>query len=117
MEREGFGDQRLLSTLNNLNKASEALEFYSNSAKKKFIKKKSNSILISKKLFKEPYEVIFRYISIFFTKNKQHPPRAKGIDRLITDLSNKNSKNVTLGGYIFENGLNSVKVKKENRKR
>ena len=117
MEREGFGDQRLLSTLNNLNKASEALEFYSNSATKKFIIKKSNSILISKKLFKEPYEVIFRSISNFFTNNKDYPPRAKGIDRLITDLSNKNSKNVTLGGYIFENGLNSVKVKKENRKR
>ena len=30
----------------------------------------------------------------------------------------KNNKNkVTLGGYIFENGLNSVKVKRENRNR
>ena len=32
------------------------------------------------------------------------------------DLSKKNTKKVTLSGYIFENGLNSVKVKRENRK-
>lgn len=116
METEGFGDQRLLTTLNNLNKASEALEFYTNSASKKFIKTKNKQTTIVKKLFLEPYEVIFRSISSFLKKNKDYPPRAKGIDRLISDLSKKNTKKVTLGGYIFENGLNSVKVKRENRK-
>ena len=116
MEKEGLGDQRLLKTLSNLDKASEALEFYSNQALKKYITKKGNIFNISKKLFKEPNEVIFRSISSFLTQKKNYPPRAKGIDRLITDLSNKNTKKVTLGGYIFENGLNLVKVKKEIRK-
>ncbi len=116
METEGFGDQRLLTTLNNLNKASEALEFYSSSASKKFIKTKNNQTVILKKLFLEPYEVIFRSISGYLKKRKEYPPRAKGIDRLISDLSKKNTKKVTLSGYIFENGLNSVKVKRENRK-
>ena len=117
MEKEGLGDQRLLKTLTNLDKASEALEFYSNQAVKKYITKKGNIFNISKKLFKEPNEVIFRSISSFLTKNKNYPPRAKGIDRLITDLSKNNTNKVTLGGYVFENGLNLVKVKKENRKR
>ena len=117
MEKEGLGDQRLLKTLTNLDKASEALEFYSNQAVKKYITKKGNVSSISKKLFKEPNEVIFRSISSFLTKKKSYPPRAKGIDRLIADLSKNNTNKVTLGGYVFENGLNLVKVKKENRKR
>lgn len=117
MEKEGFGDQRLLNTLNNLNKASEALEYYSSSASKKYIIKKQSKFEISKQLFKEPYEVVFRSVSGFLTKNKNYPPRAKGIDRLIVDLSKNNKNKVTLGGYIFENGLNSVKVKRENRNR
>ena len=115
MEKEGFGDQRLLSTLGNLNKASEALQFYSDEAEKKYIIKKNNKISISKKLFTQPYEVIFRSISKFLSKNKDYPPRSKGIERLILDLSQKNKKKVTLGGYIFQNGLNLVKVTKENR--
>ena len=78
--------------------------------------KKKTKIAISKKLFNEPYEIIFRSISSFLSKNKDYPPRARGIDRLISDLSKNNKKKVTVGGYIFENGLNLVKVKKENRK-
>ena len=117
MEKEGFGDSRLLKTLDNFNKASDALNFYSGTAQKKFFKKQKNLIYISKKLFSEPYEIIFRCISSFLVKKKDYPPRAKGIDRLIADLSQSNKKKVTLGGYIFENGLNSVKVKREIRKR
>ena len=116
MEKEGLGDQRLLSTLSNLSKATDALKFYSISAEKKFIIEKKTKITISKKLFNEPYEIIFRSISSFLSKNKDYPPRARGIDRLISDLSKNNKKKVTVGGYIFENGLNLVKVKKENRK-
>jgi len=116
MEKEGFGDLRVLKTLDNFDKASEALNFYSETANKKFIKKNTNFISISKKLFKEPYEVVFRCISSFFSKKKYYPPRAKGINRLIADLSQLNQKKVTLGGYIFENGHNSVKVKRETRK-
>ena len=70
MEKEGLGDQRLLKTLTNLDKASEALEFYSNQAVKKYIIKKGNVSSISKKLFKEPNEVIFRSISSFLTKKR-----------------------------------------------
>ena len=117
MEKEGFGDSRLLKTLDNFNKASDALNFYSGTAQKKFFKKQKSFIYISKKLFSEPYEIIFRCISSFLVKEKDYPPRAKGIDRLIADLSQSNKKRVTLGGYIFENGLNSVKVKREIRKR
>ena len=117
MEKEGFGDSRLLKTLDNFNKASDALNFYSGTAQKKFFKKQKNLIYISKKLFSEPYEIVFRCISSFLVKEKDYPPRAKGIDRLIADLSQSNKKRVTLGGYIFENGLNSVKVKREIRKR
>ena len=116
MEKEGFGDSRLLKTLDNFNKASNALNFYSGVAQKKFFKNQKSLIYISKKLFSEPYEIIFRCMSSFLVKKKDYPPRAKGIDRLIADLSQSNKKRVTLGGYIFENGLNSVKVKRENRK-
>mgnify|MGYP001166658196 FL=1 len=115
MEKEGFGDTRLLKTLDNFDKAGEALNFYSKNAQKKFIKKQKNYISISKKIFAEPNEIIFRCMSNFFTKIKDYPPRAKGINRLIADLSQSNKKKVTLGGYIFENGLNLVKVKREVR--
>ncbi|MAK12207.1 MAG: tRNA lysidine(34) synthetase TilS [Candidatus Pelagibacter sp.] len=116
MEEEGFGDLRLLKTLDNFDKAGDALNFYSQTAKKKFINKQSNFISISKKLFNEPYEIVFRCISSFLTEKKDYPPRSKGITRLIADLSQSNKKKVTLGGYIFENGLNLVKVKREFRK-
>ena len=115
MKKEGFGDLRLLKTLDNFDKASEALIFYSEIANRKFVNKQKKFISISKKLFKEPYEIVFRCICSFFTKKKDYPPRAKGINRLIADLSQQNKKKVTLGGYIFENGLNSVKVKREIR--
>jgi len=117
MENEGFKDNRLLSTLSNLEKARDALDYYSDLSFKKFFKKKGSSISISKKLFSEPKEIIYRSVSKFLTKNKNYPSRSKGIERLITDLMETNSKKVTLGGYVFKNGPNFVKVSTEKRKR
>jgi tRNA(Ile)-lysidine synthase len=117
MESEGFEDSRLLSTLSNLEKARDALDYYSDLSFKKFFKAKGHNTYISKKLFLEPKEIIFRSVSKLLVKNKNYPSRSKGIERLIADLKDTNNKKVTLGGYIFENGLNSVKVSKENRKR
>ena len=70
MEKEGFGDSRLLKTLDNFNKAADALNFYSGTAQKKFFKKQKNLIYISKKLFSEPYEIVFRCMSSFLVKKK-----------------------------------------------
>ena len=50
MEKEGLGDQRLLSTLSNLSKATDALKFYSISAEKKFIIEKKNKDCNIKKI-------------------------------------------------------------------
>ena len=117
MESEGLEDNRLINTLNNLEKAREAIDHYTQEASKKFIKIEGLKISFSKKLFTEPREVIFRSVSNFLSRAKNYPSRSKGIDRLIDELSQKNKKKVTLGGYVFENGLNFVKVTKETRKR
>ena len=78
MEKEGFGDSRLLKTLDNFNKASEALNFYSETAQKKFFKKQKNLFSISKKLFTEPYEIVFRCMSSFLIKKKGLSAKGKG---------------------------------------
>lgn len=117
LKNEGFDDKKFAKTLDNLNKANVALQFYSDLAIKRFFVINNNHTVISKKLFLEPYEIIFRSISIFLTKDKDYPPRSKGIDYLIDELSHENKKKVTLGGYIFKNGLKSVIVNKEVNKR
>ena len=85
MKKEGFGDLRLLKTLDNFDKASEALIFYSEIANRKFVNKQKKFISISKKLFKEPYEIVFRCISSFFTKRPSET------------VAHSSSKNFTLG--------------------
>ena len=49
MEKEGFGDSRLLKTLDNFNKATDALNFYSGTAQKKFFKKQKRILFIFQK--------------------------------------------------------------------
>ena len=86
-------------------------------AEKNFFKQNTKAIKISKILFKEPHEIIFRSLTNFLIRKQKYPPRAKGIERLIFDLSQNNKKKVTLAGYIFQNDHKFVTVTKEIRKK
>ncbi len=117
LELEGLDHSRLLKTLNNLSSARDALDFYAKKAEKNFFKQNTKAIKISKGLFKEPHEIIFRSLTNFLIRKQKYPPRAKGIERLIFDLSQNNKKKVTLAGYIFQNDHKFVTVTKEIRKK
>ena len=110
---------RILKTIDNLNTAKEAIDFYVRYSEKKYIQTKpNNKIQIDLKLFQEqPSEISYRVIASLIKKKskKDYPPRAKGILNLMDSVQKKNFKRVTLGGFVFSLSGKKIIMTKENR--
>ena len=119
LEKEGLDQTRILKTIDNLNTAKEAIDFYVRYSEKKYIQTKlNNKIQIDLKLFQEqPSEISYRVIASLIKKKskKDYPPRAKGILNLMDSVQKKNFKRVTLGGFVFSLSGKKIIMTKENR--
>ena len=73
-------------------------------------------LILNKKFFLQPYEVIFRGLSnlIQFIGNRYYSVRGKKLDRIIDNVQNKGSFKVTLGGCIIERVNQSIIISKEH---
>jgi tRNA(Ile)-lysidine synthase len=119
LEKEGLDQTRILKTIDNLNTAKEAIDFYVRYSEKKYIQTKlNNKIQIDLKLFQEqPSEISYRVIASLIKKKskKDYPPRAKGILNLMNSVQKKGFKRVTLGGFVFSLSGKKIIMTKENR--
>tara|TARA_A100001011_G_scaffold280167_1_gene290145 strand:+ start:1056 stop:2096 length:1041 start_codon:yes stop_codon:yes gene_type:complete len=117
LKGEGFQEDKIRLTLNNLKEANSALEYFSKENLKKnsnFIKSKK-AFILNRNFFKNPDEVIIRSLTEIFQKisTRYYPPRGKSIKNIVNIFFNKNSSKTTLGGCILEKVKNSVIIYKE----
>jgi len=114
---DGLDINKVKLTLNNLQIANEAIDFYKEKSIKKYTRHlKNSSYLVRCSMFNfESEEVIFRTIGDIITKvsNNYYPPRGKNLQSLITKIQSKNFKKSTLGGCIIEKSHNILILRKE----
>ena len=116
---EGLDQSRILKTISNLNTAKEAIDFYVKKFQKKHVHVvHKNKVNIDLKLFSEqPAEIIYRVMAELIQKRsgKDYPPRAKGLEYLISSIQSNNFSKTTLGGFTFSLDKHKIIMSKENR--
>ena len=118
LQKDGLDKQKFLKTINNLKNSNTLIKFYvkKNIEKNSFYISKINKLILNKKFFQQPYEVIFRSIIELITLigGRFYPPRGKKIDKIIKDIHNNRHIKVTLGGSIIEKVNQTVILSKEH---
>ena len=121
MEEEGLGVGKIIKTVNNLQSASKALDFYKNKALYKYVSfLPKNKCSINTQIFSdEAGEIIFKSFSdiLSLVSGTYYPPRSKKIISLIDRVKKAKFNKSTLGGCIIEKKDNFVLISKEQRKR
>jgi tRNA(Ile)-lysidine synthase len=119
LEDEGLDDSKIIKTINNLNSANKALNYYKNQALCKHVSFLSkNECLINKKLFgEEASEVIFKCFSAILSliSSSYYPPRSKKIINLIHRVKKVDFIKSTLGGCTIEKQDNFISISRELR--
>jgi len=115
----GLSFEKFYTTLENLNKSNQAIEFYveKNIQDNSKIINNKKSVIINKNFFDQPNEIVFRSISklIHELGNKKNYARGKKILGLISNInSTKNFKKRSLSGCIFEKVNKSIVISREN---
>ena len=118
LEKEGLDRKKFISTINNLKYSEEVIQFYVNENLKKnsfFLVNKNKSIL-NTEFFSQPHEIILRSLSDLIKKiGKNHyPVRGKKIEKLMDEIKQKSSLNLTLGGCILKKVKETVIISKEH---
>ena len=117
MEKEGLDTRKIIKTVDNLESANQALNFYKNKALYKhvsFIAK--NKCLINKQIFSnEAGEIIFKSFSdiLSLISGKYYPPRSKKVINLIDRIKKSKFIKSTLGGCVVEERGNFILISKE----
>ena len=117
MEREGLDTRKIIKTVDNLDSANQALNFYKKKALYKhtsFLSK--NKCMINKKIFfDEASEIIFKSFSdiLSLVSGTYYPPRSQKIVNLIIRLKKDKFIKSTLGGCIVESKDNFILISKE----
>ena len=118
LQKDGLDKQKFLKTINNLKNSNTLIKFYvkKNIEKNSFYISKINRLILNKKFFQQPHEVIFRSIIELITLigGRFYPPRGKKIDKIIKDIHNNRHIKVTLGGSIIEKVNQTVILSKEH---
>ncbi len=117
MEKEGLDTKKILKTVENLDSANQAINFYKNKALYKhtsFVSK--NKCIINRQVFlEEAGEIVFKLFSdiLSLVSGTYYPPRSKKIADLIGRLKKSKFTKSTLGGCIVEEKDNFILVSKE----
>ena len=117
LEKFGFDKKKFLITIKNLKHSNNVVNFYVNKNLKRntFFLTKENKLILNKKFFDQPYEVVFRSLSdsLKYLGNKYYPVRGKKLDKIINQIQKSSSIKVTLGGCILEKVNQTVIISKE----
>ena len=121
MKEEGFDENKLRLTLNNLRESNVSINYYVKKnidTNSKFFKDKSICIL-KKSFFIQPQEIVFRsFVHILkIIGMKYYNPRGKSISLIINNINGKFFHKATLSGCIIEKISNSIKICRENSKK
>jgi len=116
-ENDGLDQDKLFLTLKNLKKSNDALKYYvqQNKNLNSFLRRKSNELVLNRKFFEQPYEVVFRSLSdsLKMIGGNYYSPRGKKIDYIIGKITKSTLKKETLGGCILKRVNQTVIITKE----
>ena len=117
LQKNGLDKDKVLNTIKNLKYSNSIVNFYLNEnlQKNTFFNSKEKKFTINQKFFEQPYEIIFRSLTILINiiGNKYHSVRGKKIDNLINNIENDSLFKATLGGCIIEKVNQTVIISKE----
>tara|TARA_B100001121_G_scaffold284832_1_gene280087 strand:- start:440 stop:1468 length:1029 start_codon:yes stop_codon:yes gene_type:complete len=118
LQINGLDKKKFIKTINNLKYSNEVVKFYvdKNLKKNTSFSKKKKQIILARKFFMQPYEVIFRSFSdsINLISGRYYPVRGKKLDKIINDIKKNQSFRATLGGCIIEKVNQTVIISKEH---
>ena len=117
LQKNGLDKDKILNTIKNLKHSNSIVNFYLNEnlQKNTFFNAKEKKFTINQKFFEQPYEIIFRSLTIIINLigNKYHSVRGKKIDNLINNIKNDTQFKGTLGDCIIEKVNHTVIISKE----
>tara|TARA_B100001063_G_scaffold234544_1_gene252111 strand:- start:162 stop:1187 length:1026 start_codon:yes stop_codon:yes gene_type:complete len=115
--KNGFDKKKFILTINNLKYSNEIVKFYvkQNLRNNSLFFTKKEKMILKKRFFEQPHEVIFRSFSelIQILGQKYYSPRGKKLDKIISSIRNNTLNKVTLGGCIIEKINQTVILSKE----
>ena len=121
MVKEGLDTEKIIKTVNNLDSANQAINFYKKKALHKHVSFLSkNKCLINRQIFlEEAAEIIFKSFSdvLSLISGTYYPPRSKKVLNLIERVKKNKFIKSTLGGCIIEEKDNFILISKELRLR
>ena len=122
LQNEGFDKKKFDLTYCNLHSANETLKYYSDqnviNNTNYFRKNLKDSLVINRKFFKQPDEIVLRSLSNIISKinSKYYYPRGKSLLKKIFEIRGNSFKKTTLGGCIIERFNNTTLIYPENIK-
>ena len=122
LQNEGFDKKKFDLTYCNLHSANETLKYYSDqnviNNTNYFRKNLKDSLVINRKFFKQPDEIVLRSLSNIISKinSKYYYPRGKSLLKKIFEIRGNSFKKTTLGGCIIERVNNTTLIYPENIK-
>ena len=118
LQKNGLDKKKFLKTIKNLKYSNEVVDFYVNEnlSKNAFFLAQDNKLILNKRFFQQPHEIIFRALSasIQLVGKKYYSTRGKKLDQIIKDIENNQRFRATLGGCIFEKVNQTVIISKEH---
>ena len=116
LENSGIHHDQIIRSINNLASTRDTLNEYITKTIKKCVKKKKQETLVNiKDLYKESEEIRLKILSYAiqdFSKS-YYPPRSKKVLNVISTFKKKLTPKVTLGGCFIEKSGNYLSIKKE----
>ena len=122
LQNEGFDKKKFDLTYCNLHSANQTLKYYSDqnviNNTNYFRKNLKDSLVLNRKFFKQPDEIVLRSLSNLISKinSKYYYPRGKSLLKKIFEIRGNSFKKTTLGGCIIERVNNTTLIYPENIK-
>ena len=118
LELNGLDEKKFLNTLINLKHSKNVVNYYvkKNLKENSFFNYKKNQIILNKKFFIQPHEIVFRAFSdsLKIIGNKYYHVRGKKINKIIDEIMDNCLSKTTLGGCIIKKVEQTVIISKEH---
>ena len=118
LQKNGLDKNKFLKTIQNLKNSDSVVNFYvtENLKKNTFFYRQNAKLILNKKFFQQPYEVIFRGFSesLKLIGKKYYSARGKKLDKILKDIKKDRLIRSTLGGCIIEKVNQTVIISKEH---
>ncbi len=117
LQKNGLDKNKFLKTIQNLKHSNSVVNFYvaENIKKNTFFNSQKVQLILNKKFFQQPHEVIFRGLSesLKLIGKKYYSVRGKKLDKIIENIKKDRLIRSTLGGCIIEKVNQTVVISKE----